>query len=122
MDDREWKSPVQTPEQRNEIVRALAVVCELTDTRFSEPAIGVIVRKLSVYPHDAVLRGLMRSAEDCGTGEYRRRLTLADLLERVRAERRVPGGQKALPSSTAQTPEERARLKALIAEMVRKFS
>jgi hypothetical protein len=63
---------------RIELLQALAVTAELTNTELSEAAATVMADDLSTYPHAQVLGALVRCRR-----ELRGRLTIAAVLERL---------------------------------------
>lgn len=67
-----------TPEERNAVVKALAVVCEITGTSLSEAAQSLMVKHLTGYPAPMVLGSLHRCAAEC-----KFKLTLADVISRL---------------------------------------
>jgi hypothetical protein len=67
-----------TPEERNSVVKALAVVCEITGTSLSEAAQALVVKSLCAYPAPMVLQALTRCAQEC-----KFKLTLADVISRL---------------------------------------
>lgn len=76
------------PEQREAIVKTLAVVVEVTGTELSSAAAQMIVAQLGNYPAKAVLLALERCALEC-----RFKLTLADIVSRLVDGR--PGAEEA---------------------------
>lgn len=70
------------------VIKALAVVCELTGTELSKPALGVMAGDLSAYPEQRVLQALQRCRM-----ELKGRLTLADVIARIDDGR--PGAEEA---------------------------
>jgi hypothetical protein len=67
-----------TNERMQQIIEAIAVTAELTDTTQSGPAIAQMTRDLLGYPHDAVLTALARCRR-----ELTHRLTLAAIIDRL---------------------------------------
>jgi hypothetical protein len=67
-----------TNERMQQIIEAIAVTAELTDTTLSGPAIAQMTRDLLGYPHDAVLTALARCRR-----ELTHRLTLAAIIDRL---------------------------------------
>lgn len=65
-------------DERIELLRALAVTAELTDTTLSDAAARVMADDLGQYPHAHVLGALTRCRR-----ELRGRLTIAAILERL---------------------------------------
>jgi hypothetical protein len=61
-----------------EILKAIAVTAEMTQTEFSKQALMAMVQELSVYPETEVLNALRKCYR-----EIKSRLTLADIIERV---------------------------------------
>jgi hypothetical protein len=61
-----------------QIVKALAVTLELTNTRLSEPAMEAMAEHLSQYPAAQILSALARCQTEC-----RRPIYLADVLDRI---------------------------------------
>lgn len=72
------------------VLKAIAVTAELTGTELSEPALRVFEARLSDYPEKDVLTAL----EKCQL-ELRSRLTLADVLDRIRTSGGHPSGNEA---------------------------
>lgn len=72
----------------SKLLEALAVMAELTGTDWSKPAIRVIEHELSAYPEADVL-GAIRKCQ----GELTRRVTLADILDRIPSQH--PGVEEA---------------------------
>lgn len=62
----------------NEILKAIAVTAEMTQTEFSKHALMAMVQELSAYPEADVLNALRKCYR-----EIKSRLTLADIIERV---------------------------------------
>lgn len=60
------------------ILQELAVAAEMTDTQLSKAAMRGFEIELEVYPEEQVIRALARCRR-----ELKRRLTLADILERL---------------------------------------
>lgn len=81
-----WK-----PEEKDSVVKALAVVCELTGTQFSAAAQAVILRQLGTYQPKQVIAALERCSVEC-----RGRLSLADVVSRLDDGR--PGAEEAWAS------------------------
>lgn len=71
-----------------DLVRALAVTCELTNTDLSESAAHVMAHDLAEYPLEQVLAALVRCRR-----ELKGRLTIADVLQRLEDGR--PGPEQA---------------------------
>lgn len=67
-----------TPKEHEGVLKTLAVVCEVTQTTFSEPAMKLIRNQLENYPSRQVLKALERCAAEC-----RYKLTLADIISRL---------------------------------------
>lgn len=65
-------------EDHNSIVKALAIVCEITGTNLSEAAQLLMIKQLGNYPAPMVLAALHRCAAEC-----KFRLTLADVITRL---------------------------------------
>lgn len=61
-----------------ELLKAIAVTAELTDTRLSEAAARVMASDLAAYPEPSVLKALTRCRR-----ELKGRLTIADVLTRI---------------------------------------
>ncbi|MDH4329924.1 MAG: hypothetical protein OEW25_01025 [Nitrospira sp.] len=72
----------------SKLLLSLAVMCELTDTNWSEPTVKAIEQELSAYPEADVL-GAIRKCQ----GELARRVTLADILDRIPSQH--PGVEEA---------------------------
>jgi hypothetical protein len=72
----------------SKLLEALAVMAELTGTDWSKPAIRMIEHELSAYPEADVL-GAIRKCQ----GELTRRVTLADILDRIPSQH--PGVEEA---------------------------
>lgn len=68
-----WES-----KEKDAVVKAVAIVCELTGTQFSEAAQLVMLRQLAVYPSRQVLAAIERCAV-----EVKGRLTLPDIVQRL---------------------------------------
>jgi hypothetical protein len=64
--------------ERDEIVKALAVTCEVTGTSLSGPAKTFMLVQLEAHPAADVLRGLLRCAH-----EVKGRLALADVVKAI---------------------------------------
>lgn len=62
----------------NEILKAIAITAEMTQTEFSKPALMAMVQELSAYNEADVLNALRRCYR-----EIKSRLTLADIIERI---------------------------------------
>lgn len=62
----------------DEILKAIAVTAEITQTEFSKHALMAMVQELSVYPEIEVLSALRKCYR-----EVKSRLTLADIIERI---------------------------------------
>jgi hypothetical protein len=67
-----------TATQTNQVLKTIAIVCEVTASTLSEAAIRMIVRQLQRFPQPQVIKALERCANECKRG-----LTLADIVERV---------------------------------------
>lgn len=76
------------PQERDQVVKALAIVCELTATNYSDAAQQVILKQLGAYPVRQVLDSLSRCAAEC-----KFKLTLADVIQRLEDGR--PGAEEA---------------------------
>jgi len=61
-----------------EVLKALAVTCELTGTQLSQDAVRIMARDLGAYPEAMVLGALDRCRK-----ELRFRLTVADVISRL---------------------------------------
>lgn len=73
------------------IVQAIAVTCELTNTQLTGQAIAVMARDLtSAYSEESILRALDRCRK-----ELTRRLTLADVIDRIEEADGRPGSNEA---------------------------
>lgn len=68
--------------ERDEIVKALAVVCELTGADFSQPARQYFLQELGGYGAADVLPALKACAREC-----KRKLSLADVIEKIEEKR-----------------------------------
>lgn len=66
-----WK-----PEEKDAVVKALAVVCEITNTQMSDAAITFMLDHLGQHPAPRVLTALKLCVTTC-----RGRLTIADIEE-----------------------------------------
>lgn len=87
-----------TTQEKDAVIKALAVVCELTQTVYSDAAQKVVLAQLSGYPSAQVLKSLERCAAEC---KYK--LTLADVIQRLEDGR--PGPEEAwalFPKSEAE--------------------
>jgi hypothetical protein len=84
----------------NALLKALAVTCELTDTRLSEAAARVMAQDLAPYPEDQVLGALDRCRK-----ELRGRLTLSEILTRLDDGR--PGPEEAWAMISHALADER---------------
>jgi hypothetical protein len=67
-----------TPEERNSVVKALAIACEVTGTSLSDPAKSFILSELESRSASDVLVGLRRCAREC-----KGRLSLAEILKAI---------------------------------------
>lgn len=65
-----------TDEQKDMILKAITVICEMTDTQWSVAATKMAIADLSVYPFEPVKIALQRVRREC-----RGRLTLAAILD-----------------------------------------
>ena len=75
------------PTELNErILEALAVAVEVTGATLTPPAIKIMVAKLQQHPEAAVLKAIDRAME-----EVHGRLSLASILERLKADREDDG-------------------------------
>lgn len=61
-----------------ELLQAIAVTAELTNTQLSEPAARVMAADLSAYPESQVMKALTRCRR-----ELKGRLTIADVITRL---------------------------------------
>ena len=62
----------------SDILKALAVTAELTQTELSATALRVMASDLQQFPEDSVIRALTRCRK-----ELKHKLTLADILDRI---------------------------------------
>lgn len=67
-----------SPSELDEVIKALAVVCEVTGTTFSSGARGFIMRELEKHNSKQVLSALERCASNCKT-----RLTLGAIVHEL---------------------------------------
>jgi hypothetical protein len=67
-----------TDKQTNTALKTLALVTEVTGATLSEAAVALILRQVSRFPYDAVIRALERCANECT-----RAITLADIVQRI---------------------------------------
>ena len=72
----------------SKLLEAMAVLCELTGTEWSEPAVKVIERELSCYPLPDTLQALERCQR-----ELKHKVSLADILDRIPSQH--PGAEEA---------------------------
>lgn len=82
-----------------ELLQAIAVTAELTNTQFSEAAARVMAADLAAYPEPMVMKALTRCRR-----ELKGRLTIADVLTRIEDGR--PGAEEAwamIPRDEAST-------------------
>jgi hypothetical protein len=77
-----------TESERAEVIKSLAVVCEVTGTDLSQPAKLFVVEQLAARPARQVLKALSVCAQEC-----RFKLTLADIVQRIDDGR--PGAEEA---------------------------
>ena len=80
-----------TDTHNDRILSALAIVLDVTGTKMSDSAIGVMAERLEREDDTAVLRALERCMEEC-----RYRLTLADILDRL------PGAARSADAAWAE--------------------
>lgn len=66
--------------ERDEVVKGLAVVCEVTGTSLSGPARTFMLGELDGYPAKDVLLGLRKCAREC-----KGRLALGDVVKAIEA-------------------------------------
>lgn len=64
--------------ERDEVLKGLAVTCEVTGTDLSTPARKFMVQQLEAHPAKDVLRGLEKCAREC-----KGRLALADVVKAI---------------------------------------
>lgn len=84
-----------------ELLKALAVVCELTGTQLSEGAARVMARDLGAYPEDQVLGALTRCRKELRPRE----LTLSAIITRLDDGR--PGPEEAWAIASPALTDER---------------
>jgi hypothetical protein len=77
-----------TAAERDEVIKALALACEITDTHWSKPAQLLVLGQLSARPVKQVLAALSVCSNEC-----RFKLTLADIVSRLDDGR--PGAEEA---------------------------
>lgn len=77
-----------TAAERDEVIKALALVCEVTGTNWSRPAQLLVLEQLSSRPAKQVVSALSVCANEC-----RFKLTLADIVQRIDDGR--PGAEEA---------------------------
>lgn len=80
-----------TETERAEVIKSLAVVCEVTGTDLSQPAKVFVLEQLAARPARQVLKALSVCAQEC-----RFKLTLADIVQRIDDGR--PGAEEAWSS------------------------
>jgi hypothetical protein len=95
--------------ERDEIVTALAVVCEVTGAAYSSAAKQFFLRELETFEPGEVLIALRRCARECT-----HRLALADVIERIEEEREK---NKANRRAALSVEETQLRLAALDARI-----
>lgn len=83
------------------VLKTIAVTAELTGTELSEPALRVFEARLSDYPEKDVLAAL----EKCQV-ELRGRLTVADVIDRIRTSGGHPSGNEAWALVISSQDEE----------------
>lgn len=93
------------------VIKGLAVVCELTGTELSKAALSVMAEDLSMYPEPQVLGALQRCRR-----ELRGRLTLAEVILRLDDGR--PGAEEAW----GMVPLDEGQTVVWTQEMVRAFT
>ncbi len=91
-----------------DIVRAVAVCAELTGTTLSKSAAAIFVEDLEGYPKPAVLAALERCRR-----ELRGRITVADVIQRIKAADGRPGVEE----SWALMPKAEAESAVITQEM-----
>jgi len=74
----------------SQVLRALAVACEMTQTTLSKEALMGFVAELQAWPEARVLRAIERCRR-----EVKHRLTLADIIERLHQDDGRPGAEEA---------------------------
>lgn len=92
-------------EQRNQVVKMLAIACELTGTNLSEAAAKFMVEELSGEPFQMVIRALQRCSREC-----RNRITLSEVMARIEEERERDGADR---RAALMRDETQLRLRAL---------
>lgn len=95
--------------EHDDVVKALAVVCEVTGAHFSNPARQFLVRELENYDCGEVLVALRRCAR-----EVTRQLALAHIIERIEEEREKGNARRRAADSIEET---RLRSEALAARI-----
>lgn len=96
-------------EQHEEVLKALAVVCEVTGCNFSNPAKQFLLSELETYSALEVLVALKRCAR-----EVTHKLALAHVIERIEEEREK---NKAKRRALDSAEETRLRIAALDAQI-----
>lgn len=91
--------------EHDEVVKALAVVCEVTGANYSNPARQFLVRELEPYEPQEVIQALRRCAR-----EVTYKLALAHIIERIEEERE---NSKAHRRALASAEETQLRIAAL---------
>jgi hypothetical protein len=77
-----------TTAERDEVIKTIALACEVTDTHWTRPAQLLVLEQLSHRPVKQVLAALGVCANEC-----RFKLTLADIVQRIDDGR--PGAEEA---------------------------
>lgn len=107
-----------TQEEHNRIVSALVITTELMGVTYSKETARFFLQGLESFPADVVLRALERGAKELSRQDF----CLSAILERCRAEKRAPIQAKALPDMTPASEDDRQRVRAIVDELVRRFS
>jgi DNA-binding transcriptional MerR regulator len=74
----------------SQMLRALAVACEMTGTTLSKEAMLGFIAELEAYPEAQVLRAIERCRR-----EVKHRLTLAEIIQRIEEDDGRPGAEEA---------------------------
>lgn len=96
-------------EEHDEVLKALAVVCEVTGCNFSTPAKQFLIAELESYPAMEVLVALRRCAR-----EVTSKLALAHVIERIEEERETNKNRRLARSSAEETQLRIAALEARV--------
>lgn len=110
--------------EHDQIVKLLAIVCEVTATEMSDGARRLILEKLKSYSAPSVLKALNQCSGQC-----KFKLTLAEIIERIEASRnRVPDAEatrRMLENRDQEFKEQKKldadRIKQLVAHISEKM-